>query len=212
MYQSLCAAIQRDTYHKAPIVTLPFGVADCDKKTTIQVPGEAFARGSMALGENWARTQNAMHIDSYECHFTSIDLFLEQNKDIYPSFVKIDVEGAELYVLHGAAQLLASSARPLLFMEVFAPWEHAFGYGPYDVLELLMQYGYQFLFVCHEGLILHIPSYENPTPPQYVNGYNLIAFDPVVHEQRIKLIRPFFYGAGGRILPMVPPPIDNKLG
>jgi hypothetical protein len=39
-----------------------------------------------------------------------------------------------------------------MLIEIFAPWEGAFGYGPWEVFKFLIGYGYKFLFACPEGL------------------------------------------------------------
>jgi hypothetical protein len=74
--------------------------------------------------------------------------------------------------------------RPLLFMELFAPWQRPFGYGPWDVLSLLATYGYRFLFMCPDGLIENQPTRAAPYPPEYAQGYNLLAFT-AAHAERI---------------------------
>jgi FkbM family methyltransferase len=44
-----------------------------------------------------------------------------------PHFIKIDVEGAELLVLRGGSEAFKRGFRPLMLIELFAPWQHAFG-------------------------------------------------------------------------------------
>ena len=54
--------------------------------------------------------------------------------------MKIDVEGAELLVLRGAAKLLAESP-PIIILAVHPYWLPA-GQSPGQILELLTKYGY----------------------------------------------------------------------
>jgi hypothetical protein len=56
-------------------------------------------------------------------------------------FVKIDVEGAELEVLKGAARTL-STHRPLIYCEMSERWAGAFGYSPGDLLGFVRSLGY----------------------------------------------------------------------
>lgn len=57
-------------------------------------------------------------------------------------FVKIDVEGGELFVLRGAAQLLLRD-RPNVLFECTPSGPPAFGYTPGDLHDLLSSYGYE---------------------------------------------------------------------
>ena len=58
------------------------------------------------------------------------------------SFVKIDVEGAELLVLRGARGFLQKH-RPVIFMEIVADCCARYGYTPADLFSLFRELGYQ---------------------------------------------------------------------
>jgi FkbM family methyltransferase len=135
MYRALRDAVERDSALKAPITTYPYGLAELEKQADINVPKGLFGMGSMAPRENWSRVQETHQIDSYNCRFIPLDSLIWQKKQIPPDFIKIDVEGAELYVLRGASEIL-KRYRPLMLIEVFAPWERAF-------------------WLCHHGKSLH---------------------------------------------------------
>jgi hypothetical protein len=72
-------------------------------------------------------------------------------------FVKLDVEGAELSVLKGAAQLLNGAPRPLILCEVqdqrTAPW----GYAARCILEYLCAFGYSWFKLDETGAPLPLP-------------------------------------------------------
>jgi FkbM family methyltransferase len=68
------------------------------------------------------------------------DFFNEQELNI--DFIKIDVEGAELFVLKGATQLLKKFA-PKLLIEIHGPFLHSFGYTVSDLFKFLNELGYQ---------------------------------------------------------------------
>jgi FkbM family methyltransferase len=72
-------------------------------------------------------------------------------------FVKLDVEGAELSVLKGAAQLLKSAHRPLVLCEVqdqrTAPW----GYAARCILEYLCSCGYSWFRLDETGVPRPLP-------------------------------------------------------
>lgn len=62
------------------------------------------------------------------------------NTGLTPDLVKIDVEGAELLVLRGAAKLV-SERRPTIILAVHPYWLPS-GQTPKDIFELLSGYGY----------------------------------------------------------------------
>jgi FkbM family methyltransferase len=109
MYRALRDAVERDSALKAPIITYPYGLAESQKQADINVPKGLFGTGSMAPRENWSRVQETHQIVSYDCRFIPLDSLISQKKQIPPDFIKIDVEGAELYVLRGAAETLPAA-------------------------------------------------------------------------------------------------------
>jgi FkbM family methyltransferase len=60
------------------------------------------------------------------------------------SFIKCDVEGAELFAFRGAAELIARD-KPVVFSEMLRKWSAKFGYHPNDIIALFKRLGYQ----CH---------------------------------------------------------------
>ena len=61
--------------------------------------------------------------------------------DISPDFIKIDTEGAELMVLHGAENTIKRS-RPSLLIEYQELNTRQFGYEPIEIIRLLESWGY----------------------------------------------------------------------
>jgi FkbM family methyltransferase len=211
MYVELCRHVQLDTTLKAPIATINAGLAEAEKQATIQVPGGEFGMGSMADSSAWQAAQPAAALESHHCRFTTLDAFLAAAGLAPPVFMKIDVEGAELLVLRGAAGLFDAGHRPLMLIEVFAPWEKAFGYGPWQPLSWLMQRGYEFLFACPSGLVEHVPSESRPFPPEYELGYNVLAYVPEAHSERVKGVQHLRAELQPHLLPMDPPPRPNRV-
>jgi hypothetical protein len=74
------------------------------------------------------------------CEMTTLDTALEQVEGV--SLLKLDIEGAELLALRGAANLIARE-RPAIVCEVDAEFLEGFGQQPRDVVEFLGQWGYE---------------------------------------------------------------------
>jgi FkbM family methyltransferase len=203
VYREMCENIHWDRYDRAPIIPVPVGLSDRCGTASITVPDSIFGRGSLAKTDKWQQIQKAKSLRCYECDFTTLDaLFRKFPK---PVFMKIDVEGAELFVLRGGQKAFSEGFRPLMLIEVFAPWEKAFDYGPLDVFSFLEALSYRFLFLFPESIVEHGPSRQRPFPPGYEKGYNIIAFAPE-HSERIARLRHL-----RKILPMAPAPISNVI-
>jgi len=72
-------------------------------------------------------------------HTITLDTFCSE-RSLRPDLVKIDVEGAELLVLRGAAKLLSHS-RPIVVLAIHPYWLPA-GQSTREIFELLSGYGY----------------------------------------------------------------------
>ncbi len=195
---------------KAPILPVPYGFADSIKQTTVQVPAGDFGMGSIAEASAWASAQSGVQLSSYKIQLDTIDNFLATTGFAPPDFIKIDVEGAELLVLQGAVELFRAGSRPLMLIEVFAPWERAFGYKPWELLSWLMEREYRFLFACPSGLVEHLPTQADPYPAGYESGYNIIAYHPQFHSARMAGLQSLRAESKPRLLSMAPPPQPNR--
>jgi FkbM family methyltransferase len=81
----------------------------------------------------------------------TLDAWLQRAKIQSVNFIKLDVEGAELSVLKGAAKLLDNRPRPLILAEVqdirTVPW----GYPAKDILNHLQAKGYMWFRLLPDG-------------------------------------------------------------
>jgi FkbM family methyltransferase len=115
------------------------------------------------------------------CPTVSLDGFAASHALPGPDFIKIDVEGAELFVLRGARGILAVS-RPLLLVEMKAETLAASGTDKHQIQELLAGYGY-------------VPSFPykrkwyRARDINEVKSRNLLWFDPAVAAHREKTAR-----------------------
>ena len=115
------------------------------------------------------------------CRTVSLDGFAPSHALPGPDFIKIDVEGAELFVLQGAREILSVS-RPLVLVELKAKTLAASGTNKHDIQELLAGYGY-------------VPSFPyrrkwyRARDVSEVKSRNLLWFDPAVRAHREKTAR-----------------------
>jgi len=87
-----------------------------------------------------------------EVHVVSdtLDNYIFANKLKNLDLLKIDVEGAELFVIQGGIKAI-TKYKPVIFAELLRKWSAQFGYHPNDVLNLLVPLGYR-CYAVSEGL------------------------------------------------------------
>jgi FkbM family methyltransferase len=195
-YMTMCINIQNTINVKAPIFTMPFGLAEEEKTAVIHVPDGRFEFASLARPDELAKVFPDIEIARYECHFMTLDGFLRLSDGLVADFWKLDIEGAELFALRGAAEHFAAGHRPLMVAEVYAPWQQRCGYGPWEFFAPLLGLGYRFLFLCPGGLVEHLPSESAPFPPQFGDSYNVVAYVPERHAERIRNLARLRIGTG----------------
>lgn len=90
-------------------------------------------------------TGRKAELQRFTCEAVPLDQYCAEQGDIHPDIVKIDVEGAELKVLHGAERLLADRAkRPrLLLIELYDQNLAAFGTSIGEVTAWMTGRGYR---------------------------------------------------------------------
>lgn len=98
-------------------------------------------------------------------NITTLDEYLRRNPADRVDIIKIDVEGAELPCLRGAAGTL-QLFRPHLIIEVQRKSAVAAGYDQCDVLDYLAKFGYEFSIIGRAGRLrcidLHtLSDYQN---------------------------------------------------
>jgi FkbM family methyltransferase len=74
---------------------------------------------------------NAITLDQYS-----------ERTGIWPDFIKIDIEGGELFALRGAGRIL-EEAKPTIFCELLRKWARKCGYDVNDILKLMAEKGYK---------------------------------------------------------------------
>jgi FkbM family methyltransferase len=100
---------------------------------------------------------------------TRLDDWLNERKIYQVDFIKLDVEGAELAVLKGAAHLLESRPRPVILAEVQDIRTQPWAYRAKDIIEHLENKGYIWFGLSEGGSV-----YELDTRRHYFEG-NFVA-------------------------------------
>ncbi len=148
-FARLSARVGRDAWFRN-IATTDAACSDGAGQTTIYVPGTDAAQSSLAMHAVGSWKASAT-VSPFTVRCLRLDDYFGGPFPARADFMKIDVEGAELWVLEGAARLVRT-CRPLLCAEMYAEWTRAFGYQPIDLLAHLERCGYDRFYVLGSGV------------------------------------------------------------
>ena len=114
-----------------------FGLAEEPKTLSIFLPkfSGSGAASIKDLHPEEGSVQVEVQVDTLDRHFSASGL---KRLDL----IKVDVEGAELFVLQGGRRTIEEH-RPLIFLELLRKWSRPFGYHPNDVIQMLGKIGYR---------------------------------------------------------------------
>jgi hypothetical protein len=73
-------------------------------------------------------------------------------------FIKLDVEGAELSLLHGASKMLERAARPAILAEVQDIRTRPWGYPAREIIKFLVSAGYRWFALAEDGNLQPVSS------------------------------------------------------
>lgn len=76
-----------------------------------------------------------------KCNVMKLDDFIEKEGITNIDFIKIDIEGAELFALMGGGMNIKKH-KPIIFCEMLRKWTKKFDYHPNDIINLLKSFGY----------------------------------------------------------------------
>lgn len=124
-----------------------FGLGDAPGSVSVFLPGftGCGAASMKNLHPNESSQEIEVKLDTLDRYFSAAGL---DRLDL----VKVDVEGAELFVLQGGRKTIARY-RPLIFLELLRKWSKPFGYHPNDVIQMLHAIGYQCYTFGESGLV-----------------------------------------------------------
>ena len=77
--------------------------------------------------------------ENIEVQKTSLDNFLGEGMTLKVDFIKMEVEGAELNILEGAAELLGRRPRPVILAELADSRSSGWGHPASAVYDLLVE-------------------------------------------------------------------------
>ncbi len=175
---------RRSRYENVEVVQAAVGNPDRGTTTaTIRVPGSDATQASL-VAQSAGSWSGQDEIHSMECPITSIDRHPAVRAVSRVSFVKLDVEGAELFALRGAAATVARH-HPLIYCEIYRKWTAAFGYAPADLMELVASLGYREARVIVEGKIRSY-SLGSPIPDAWFTQSSDVLFFRDEHRQLVE--------------------------
>ncbi len=148
MAERLRANVRRNTGFNVEVV--PHALGATAGRGTLYDAGGAFADGTRHEGVlTLYPTQERQHAVG-ETSVTTLDAFLAQRGISRLDVLKVDVEGAELFVLQGARETLLRF-RPYVVIEVQEETSRAAGYNEQDLLRFLGELGYTFETIGRHG-------------------------------------------------------------
>lgn len=114
--------------------------------TTVQAalgenPGEAVVTTDSQSTNYLLPAQSSARVGEELVPVTTLDLLLDGEPRI--DLIKVDVEGLELKVMHGALEILARHA-PAVLLEIESRWTERYGYKPEDIFALMAKAGYSY--------------------------------------------------------------------
>lgn len=97
--------------------------------------------------------QNIREIDDgslLDIELDTMDNFVIKNCVENIDFVKIDIEGNELFAIKGGIDSI-KRFRPVIFCEMLRKWSSKFGYHPNDIMDLLANIGYECYLITEDN-------------------------------------------------------------
>lgn len=95
---------------------------------------------------------------------TTLDKYCERNGIEFVDLIKVDLEGAELFVLKGAKRLLEANPRPVIVVEMNRRTVERFGYTVDTLLGFWESKGFRCFSVTNEINAIAIPIEQSKEP------------------------------------------------
>ena len=135
------------------ISTFDFGFSD------IEGSFDFYYDPTLSVNASLANTSGNKETERVVCNVRRLDDFRKEHSDKV-DFIKCDVEGAELFVFKGGADLIKNDC-PIVFAEMLIKWSAKFNYHPNDIISFFSELGYLCFTLCGENLKPVITVDEN---------------------------------------------------
>ena len=102
--------------------------------------------------------------ETFRCRVQALDEYVQQHGIDHIGLIKVDIEGAEFEMLHGATKVLEMKPEPLWLLEVQAKSCQLFGHTPRAVFNLMHRLGYAPYFISPAGGLQAMSNLDGPLP------------------------------------------------
>lgn len=145
-------------------------------------PVEFFVYPECSGGSSMADNSKRSSVEKIKCQIKRMDDFCDE-ANVWPDFIKCDVEGAELFVFKGGSKAIDKS-KPIIVTEMLRKWSASFGYHPNDIIAFLTGKGYD-CFVIREGTLLPFTEVDESTVDT-----NFVFLHKIMHREIISAMAP----------------------
>lgn len=126
----------------ANVSVLPFGLSDSVREASLYAPGDATSDAGFNEGLFTQFPSGGDVEQAGSAEFLPLDSLYENGTITRADWIKVDIEGGELFFLRGARKFL-QALRPRLLLEVDQALYQAAGYSVDELLEFLAGIGYR---------------------------------------------------------------------
>lgn len=133
-----------------------FGLFDKSGELTFYVYKQDFGNASAAIMHEEKENEKIV------CKVEQLDEYVKAQGVERIDFIKLDVEGAEIFALRGGLKSIEKH-KPILFVEMLRKWAAKYGYHPNEIIGMLEQVGYICCFACELDSALRLTRLETMT-------------------------------------------------
>lgn len=153
MYEQLIQNIELNPHLKNKILVIKKALGN--QKNILPIYDEAHTDNEGLYSLHQKNFKNSIKIEDIE--IDTLDQIFKEYKISTVQFIKIDVEGNELFVLEGAKEVI-QNFKPKLMIEISEKNIHAAGYTINDLFEFLNPYNYSIFLIQKRGSLKKIRS------------------------------------------------------
>lgn len=133
-----------------------FGLFDKSGELTFYVYKQDFGNASAAIMHEEKENEKII------CKVERLDWYVKEQGLTRIDFIKLDVEGAEIFALRGGLESI-EKFKPILFVEMLRKWAAKYGYHPNEIIAMLEQIGYGCYYTCEQDSTLRLMGLETMT-------------------------------------------------